>query len=130
MVKLPDNVSAINILNHVPYANAPNDDIEIIGTIPDGAVFDMKKPKSYYTQITYNGVTGYIATEYLVEMYYIQAGSTPIRIYNEPISSYGHEDYICNIPNGSKVDIIESRYDWTRIKYNGQTGWVPTKYLD
>lgn len=130
MVKLPDNVSAINILNHVPYANAPNDDIEIIGTIPDGAVFDMKKPKSYYTQITYNGVTGEIATEYLVEMYYIQSGSTPIKIYNEPIPSYGFVDIICNIPNGSKVDIVESRYDWTRITYNGQTGWVPTKYLD
>lgn len=132
ILKLPDNVSAVNILNHVPYANASNDDIEIIGTIPDGTVFNMKKPKSYYTQITYNGVTGYIATEYLVAMYYIQAGNKSIRIYNEPLPSYGFTDIICNIPNGSKVDIVEynSNGGWTKVKYNGQTGWVPTRFLE
>jgi hypothetical protein len=132
IVKLPDNISALNILNHTPYANASNDDIEIIGTIPNGTVFNMKKPKSYYIQITYNGVTGYIATEYLVEMYYIQSGNKSIRIYNEPLPSYGFTDIICNIPNGSKVDIVEYNGSggWTKVKYNGQTGWVPTRFLE
>ncbi|GAE86891.1 C40 family peptidase [Acetivibrio straminisolvens] len=36
---------------------------------------------------------------------------------------------IGQIPNGSKVDIIETSNGWYKVSYNGKTGWVYSSYV-
>ena len=36
---------------------------------------------------------------------------------------------ICKIQQNANVEVIEMNDDWTKIYYNGQNGYVSTKYL-
>lgn len=36
---------------------------------------------------------------------------------------------IDQIPNGSKVDIIETSNGWYKVSYNGKTGWIYSSYV-
>lgn len=44
-------------------------------------------------------------------------------------SDSGKSDIITRIPNGSSVEVIDRGEEWTKIKYDGNIGYVMTNYL-
>lgn len=44
-------------------------------------------------------------------------------------SDSGKSDIITRIPNGSSVEVIDRGDEWTKIKYDGNIGYVMTNYL-
>lgn len=37
---------------------------------------------------------------------------------------------ICSIPDGTIVDVLEDQDKWSRVNYNGKTGWALNHYLE
>ena len=48
---------------------------------------------------------------------------------NMRVKNSGKSDIIARIPNGSSVEVIEREDEWTKIKYDGNIGYVMTNYL-
>ena len=39
-------------------------------------------------------------------------------------------DIICRVPVGEKVDLLEDKGQWCKIRYNGRSGWMMSNYLE
>ena len=44
-------------------------------------------------------------------------------------STDSSENVVTTIEKGEKVEVLSNEGDWTRIKYNGKTGYVATRFL-
>lgn len=40
-----------------------------------------------------------------------------------------NKNVMASIPNGSKVKVLSSEGDWTKVEYDGKTGYVSSKYI-
>jgi uncharacterized protein YraI len=50
-----------------------------------------------------------------------------LNIRREPTDKV--DNRIGKAPNGTTVEVLETRGEWTRIRYSGITGWAATRYL-
>ena len=44
-------------------------------------------------------------------------------------STNSSDNVVTTIEKGEKVEVLSNEGDWTRIKYNGKTGYVATRFL-
>lgn len=89
-----------------------------------------------FSYVTYNGISGYVMSEYLdvfaPELY---TGKS-CRVINAKqsitlrTSPYTTADEILQIPVGAIVNYIDSRRDFHLVMYNGQVGYALASYLE
>ncbi|MBS4207482.1 N-acetylmuramoyl-L-alanine amidase [Bacillus sp. FJAT-50079] len=53
-------------------------------------------------------------------------GASSLNVRTEP-SIYA--DVIASLPRGTTVHVSEIKYDWAKIEFSGQTGWIAAYYL-
>ncbi len=56
-------------------------------------------------------------------------GQGPLNFRQGPSTNYKFCARNPKVPEGAVVEVLEVRGDWTRIIYNGETGWVLSQYL-
>ncbi|MDE6034460.1 MAG: SH3 domain-containing protein [Ruminococcus sp.] len=111
----------------------PSKDAPVLTTIPKGTALDLymsSVDESKWFYVTYNGVSGYITTEYI----------DAIGQHNNTVKTNGSDLYLrdsaskngnvlAEMPDGTRINIIEYNDDWCYIEYNGIKGYASTEYL-
>ncbi len=142
----PVTMYIANVENSVYFRSEPKEvDSNIMTTIAVGtAVTFLKNEGNTFAKIQYNGQTGYVKRDYLSQSipkkkdtvvvdnsikYYLYVVNVPNSVYlrKGPSSNSGH---YTTIPLGEMVGFIEkSNSTYSKVSYNGQIGYVTSKYL-
>ena len=112
-------------------------------TIPKGAkVTLIMKYSNGWSKVTYSGRTGYVSSQYIKA-----AGSnstnptnpTPSPSYNKTARTTAvlnlrrgagtNYSSIMKIPQNATVNVISNSNGWSKVTYNGRTGYVSSQYL-
>ncbi|KZZ86042.1 SH3 domain-containing protein [Bacillus sp. SJS] len=110
----------------------------IVGTFPYGKQAVLLKKEGEWTNISFNGVTGWISSRYASSSIkdskektdvkgpsgYITATSLNVRSAPSSASSL-----LGSVTKGTKVAILKSEGSWLRISYSGKTGWVSRDFV-
>lgn len=139
-----------NVKNSIYLRSEPaENDSNIITTIPVGTqVIWHENTNSVFSEISYNGMSGYVKRDYLSSQRPVQ--NTPNSSYsaNTTVSKYMYvanvknsiylrssasenaNNIITTIPLGTQVGYIERANSvFSKIKYNGTVGYAKTIYL-
>ncbi|MEG0854849.1 MAG: SH3 domain-containing protein [Terrisporobacter sp.] len=108
----------------------------IIGSLSKGTKVEVLSESNGWSKIKYNGQIGYVSSKYLVDKVtdsdsstttttkYVSATSLNFRSGASTTSSI-----IGKLSNGTKVEVLSESNGWSKIKYNGQIGYVSSQYL-
>ncbi len=113
-----------------------------IAVIPQNTVIGVIIKGADWCRVSYNGKTGYVMTKFLT------FGATPATPTPTPapetITSYARVNTVSGglnmreTPNGTRIAVIPQNTiigvitkgaEWSRVVYNGKTGYVMTKFL-
>ncbi len=136
-------VYVANVKNSIYFRSEPSvNDSNIICEIPLGTqVGFIENANSVFAKINYNGQIGYAKQQYLSDSKpYISSNNTVTSykyvanvknsIYFRSAPSENDSNIICEIPLGTQVGFIETVDGvFSKISYNGQTGYVKSQYL-
>lgn len=135
----------------------PSSSARIVTTIPNGREVTVYSATLSWAYVSYGSYTGYVSTSYL--MYTNAAGNTPVTTptatpvpqtaqpvitaapaetaavstsggsLNMRSSASTSSSIVTTIPNRKTVTVLEHGSQWSRVSYNGYTGYVMNKYL-
>ena len=108
-----------------------------IMVIKKGAAVEVVSKSADWTKVKYSGKTGYVPTEC------VSGGTTNGGSANTPIvtsakvttdvnlreTASWSGNKIMVIKKGTAVEVVSKSADWTKVKYSGKTGYVPTEYV-
>ncbi|GAA0705147.1 hypothetical protein GCM10008904_12870 [Paraclostridium ghonii] len=112
-----------------------------IGSLSKGAKVEIVESKNGWHKIKYNGGYGYVSGDYIkIDGSTTNPPTNPVEsVKNTGVvtasslnvrsgygSSYGA---IGSLSKGAKVEIVESKNGWHKIKYNGGYGYVSGDYI-
>ncbi|MDU1539640.1 MAG: SH3 domain-containing protein [Paeniclostridium sordellii] len=109
----------------------------VIGSLSNGATVEIVESQNGWYKIKYNGGYGYISAQYVKAVGSInnkpssisKSGTVTATSLNVR-SGYGaNNSKIGSLRNGAKVEIVESKNGWHKIKYNGGYGYVSGDYI-
>ncbi|MGG1327424.1 SH3 domain-containing protein [Bacillus tropicus] len=119
----------------------------VIGGVLNGTTLNVIGSEGSWFKVNYQGKTGYVSSEFTkfvkggtttpeqpkqpekpnqgaIGDYYINASALNVR------SGEGTNYRIIGaLPQGQKVQVISENSGWSKINYNGQTGYIGTRYL-
>ncbi|MES5929486.1 SH3 domain-containing protein [Bacillus cereus group sp. MG9] len=116
----------------------------VIGGVLNGTTLNVVGSENGWFKVNYQGKTGYVSSEFVkfvkggtatpeqpkqpeqgaIGDYYINASALNVR------SGEGTNYRIIGaLPQGQKVQVISENSGWSKINYNGQTGYIGTRYL-
>ncbi|KZD30696.1 N-acetylmuramoyl-L-alanine amidase [Bacillus cereus] len=116
----------------------------VIGGVLNGTTLNVVGSENGWFKVNYQGKTGYVSSEFVkfvkggtatpeqpkqpeqgvIGDYYINASALNVR------SGEGTNYRIIGaLPQGQKVQVISENSGWSKIKYNGQTGYIGTRFL-
>lgn len=119
----------------------------VIGGVLNGTTLNVIGSEGSWFKVNYQGKTGYVSSEF---MKFVKGGtSTPEQPKQPEQPNQGAiGDYYINasalnvrsgegtnyriigaLPQGQKVQVISENSGWSKINYNGQTGYIGTRYL-
>lgn len=129
---------------------------KILRTIPQYAVVEVHEKYTDWYKVTYNGVTGYAMSKYLT-LVEITVPPTQTPVQNDPtpaptpsitpdyegknyarvttvqgslnLRKYKNGRVLRTIPQYATVQVLEKEGTWTKVWYEGTTGYVMTKYI-
>ena len=109
----------------------PSADAPILTTIPKGTNLDLyMSDDGGWFYVTYNGVSGYVNSAYIAA----------IGQHNNTVKTNGSNLYLrdsaskdgnilAEMPDGTRINIVEYDDNWCYIEYNGIKGYASTDYL-
>ena len=119
----------------------------VIGGVLNGTTLNVIGSEGSWFKVNYQGKTGYVSSEFTkfvkggtttpeqpkqpekpnqgaIGDYYINASALNVR------SGEGTNYRIIGaLPQGQKVQVISENSGWSKINYNGQTGYIGTRFL-
>ena len=119
----------------------------VIGGVLNGTTLSVVGSENGWFKVNYQGKTGFVSSEFVkfvkggtttpeqpkqpekpnqgaIGDYYINASALNVR------SGEGTNYRIIGaLPQGQKVQVISENSGWSKINYNGQTGYIGTRYL-
>ncbi|MGG0455134.1 SH3 domain-containing protein [Bacillus mycoides] len=116
----------------------------VIGGVLNGTKLNVVGSEGSWFKVNYQGKTGYVSSEFVkfvkggtttpeqpeqpeqgaIGDYYINASALNVR------SGEGTNYRIIGaLPQGQKVQVISENSGWSKINYNGQTGYIGTRFL-
>ncbi|MDM5196196.1 SH3 domain-containing protein [Bacillus hominis] len=116
----------------------------VIGGVLNGTTLNVVGSEGSWFKVNYQGKTGYVSSEF---MKFVKGGTaTPEQPEQPNQGAIG--DYYINVsalnvrsgegtnyriigalPQGQKVQVISENSGWSKINYNGQTGYIGTRFL-
>jgi len=107
-----------------------------LGQFGNGTYVTVLEQGNTWCKVQVNGTTGYMMTEFL-KFYGMSASATAVvdhpdgtfvYLRNGPSQSTGK--VLQKVPHGARVTILTPGSTWSQVKYNGQTGYMMTRFLD
>ncbi|MGF9964045.1 SH3 domain-containing protein [Bacillus rhizoplanae] len=119
----------------------------IIGGVLNGQKLNVIGAENGWFKVKHNGQTGYVSSEFVK---FVKDGSTTSNppATSDQTPSQGSGEYYVNasalnvrsgaginygvigaLPQGQKVQVLADEYGWSKVNYNGRTGYVGTRYL-
>lgn len=104
-----------------------------IAVMPNNSTVTINYDSDNWYNVTYNGKTGFASADYIRVM--SNTTSKQAKVTANGGLSFRAQPSISGarlavIPKGTVVDIVEgSSNGWTKVKYNGQTGYCSSDYL-
>lgn len=116
----------------------------VIGGVLNGTTLNVVGSENGWFKVNYQGKTGFVSSEFVkfvkggtatpeqpkqpdqgaIGDYYINASALNVR------SGEGTNYRIIGaLPQGQKVQVISENSGWSKINYNGQNGYIGTRYL-
>ncbi|PEJ47227.1 SH3 domain-containing protein [Bacillus wiedmannii] len=116
----------------------------VIGGVLNGTTLNVVGSENGWFKVNYQGKTGFVSSEFVkfvkggtatpeqpkqpdqgaIGNYYINASALNVR------SGEGTNYRIIGaLPQGQKVQVISENSGWSKINYNGQTGYIGTQFL-
>ena len=98
-------------------------------TIPEGAPVDRLDQKTSWSNIRYNGKTGWVASRSLV-------GITKIEVLDtkQNVTMYASQStkgkVVTKIPSNKQVYRLAINKSWSNVQYGNKKGWIPTSQLN
>ena len=104
----------------------------VLGSLSKGTKVEVISTTNGWSKIKYNGSTGYVSSKYLSSS--STTSSTTIKYVTATtlnVRSGAGTNYsiIGSLSKGTKVEVISTTNGWSKIKYNGSTGYVSSQYL-
>ena len=126
--------SSYVIANRVNFRSGPSTSYSVIGKLSNGDKVEVISTSNGWSKIKYNGKTGYVSSQYLSSSTAPESTTTTTKYVNTlslnvrsgPSTSYS---VIGKVSEGDKVEVISTSNGWSKIKYNGKTGYVSSQYL-
>ena len=113
----------------VNFRSGPSTSYSSIGKFNKGDKVEYLGESGSWIKVKYSNKTGYVYGEY-VEKYSSSAtkyvNTTSLNFRSGPSTSYS---IIGKLSSGTKVEVISTSNGWSKIKYDGKTGYVSSKYL-
>lgn len=109
-----------------------------IGSLKKGAIVTILGKDGDWLLVTDGDLTGYVAARYIeiiedkpvdpeTGVATVKTSGSALNMRQSPSTS---AKVITKIANGSTVTVVEKGEKWTKVKYNGKTGYVSTQYLE
>jgi cell wall-associated NlpC family hydrolase len=104
-----------------------------IAVMPNNSTVTINYDSDNWYNVTYNGKTGFASADYIRVMSNTTSKQAKVTAngglsFRAQPSTSGAR--LAVIPKGTVVDIVEgSSNGWTKVKYNGQTGYCSSDYL-
>lgn len=134
---------------NVNMRQQPSMTADVLMVIPAGAKVTVTSNDGSWCGVKVGSVSGYVQTAYLsfaedgtppedddmpeeepesgdIEGYATVIGGGALNMRSEP--STGGK-VLVQIPEGAQVAVLATSGSWTHVRYNGQTGWVMSRYL-
>lgn len=113
-------------------------DGEKIGSLKKGTIVTILGKDGDWLLVTDGDLTGYVAARYIeiiedkpvdpeTGVATVKTAGSALNMRQSPSTS---AKVITKIANGSTVTVVEKGEKWTKVKYNGKTGYVSTQYLE
>lgn len=115
----------------------------VIGGVLNGTTLNVVGSENGWFKVNYQGKTGYVSSEFVK---FVKGGTATPGQPEQPSQAIG--DYYINasalnvrsgegtnyriigaLPQGQKVQVISENSGWSKINYNGQTGYIGTRFL-
>ncbi|PEI93559.1 peptidase M24 [Bacillus pseudomycoides] len=118
----------------------------VLGGVLNGQTLNVIGVENGWYKINHHGKTGYVSSEFVK---FVKGGTTTPEQPNQPeqpqtsVGEYYINAAALNVrsgegtnysvigalPQGQKVQVISEHYGWSKINYNGRTGYVGTRFL-
>ncbi|EJQ45347.1 hypothetical protein IEQ_04521 [Bacillus cereus BAG6X1-2] len=118
----------------------------VIGGVLNGTTLNVVGSENGWFKVSYQGKAGYVSSEFVK---FVKGGTTTPEQPKQPEQpSQAIGDYYINasalnvrsgegtnyriigaLPQGQKVQVISENSGWSKINYNGQTGYIGTRFL-
>lgn len=107
-----------------------------IGKYGNGTYVTVLSQGNTWCKVIVDGKTGYMMTEFL-KFYGLNGSSTAtvdhpdetfVYLRGGPSQKTGR--ILMKVPHGARVTILTPGSTWSQVKYNGQTGYMMTRFLD
>ncbi|MCC3863260.1 SH3 domain-containing protein [Terrisporobacter petrolearius] len=115
------------------FRSGPSTSYSIIGKLSSGTKVEVISTSNGWSKIKYDGKTGYVSSKYLsisapessnTTTKYVN--TTSLNFRSGPSTSYS---VIGKLSSGTKVEVLSTSNGWSKIKYDGKTGYVSSEYL-
>lgn len=124
---------------------SPSDSARVLLTIPQYTVINVANRGPVWCQTSYNNVSGYVMTKFLT--FLSDAGNqTPVPAATPNVENAlwarvttasgslnlrasANGKVLRTIPQNEVISVLERSGDWCKVRYEGHTGFVMTRYL-
>ena len=120
--------------NSVNFRKGPGTNYSVIRSFQKGTKVEFISKENDWVKVNYNGTVGYVFSKYVSDKTntddnthitkYVTGNSVNVR--TGPSTSYTS---IMKLNKGDKVEYISSSGNWSKIMYNGKTGYMSSQYL-
>lgn len=106
----------------------------VLTTIPNGATVKYVSRYGSWYKVSYNGKTGYVASQYLTATgaptttTSTSSYQTTVNL-NMRLTAASWSTVLMTIPNGATVKYVSKYGSWYKVSYGGKTGYVASQYL-
>ena len=110
----------------------PSLSAKVLGQFPTGTLVEIIKPGEEWHQVEVNGQEGFMMAKFLNTG--VNAQTATVRT-NSGIGLNLREEpeisgtIITSVKNGEAVTVLQKGKDWSRVRVNGQEGFMSTQYL-
>lgn len=118
-------VSCSSTLN---VRSEPSTGAAILGRISSGTKIDILSGNDNWYNITYNGASGFVSADYVK----LEQAAAMVRAsggLNLRAGASASESRLGVIPNGARVEVLSAENGWSKVVYNGTSGYVSSSYL-
>ena len=117
------------------FRSGPSTSYSIIGSLQKGQQVEYISESGSWAKVKYNGVTGYVHGDYVTKgttdnsttgtTKYVSA-SVGLNVRSGAGTSYSK---LGKLEYKEKVTVLSTSNGWSKINYNGKTGYVDSSYL-